>query len=92
MRISIEDKLQRRELILKTLCRNDGLTEAELTQALGLERRTINNHLRWLQETGQARKTGLIWYANVSKSAQLIDKIIVLLNELKQELENDPTL
>lgn len=86
MRISAEDKLARRELILKTLCQSDGLTELELTEALGLERRTINNHLRWLRQSGQVRKDGLIWYANTSKSAQIIDKIIALLNELKKEL------
>lgn len=87
MRISIEDKQAKRNLILKTLCRNDGLTELELTHALGLQRKDINNHLRWLRESGQVRKDGLFWYAVKSRKIQIIDQIITLLNELKQEIE-----
>lgn len=86
MKISVEEKIQRRERILNVLAQSGGLTEAELTAQTGLERRTLNNHLRWLQQAGQVRKDGLVWYARHSKAIRIIDQIIDLLNQLKDEL------
>lgn len=89
MKISAEDKLQRRDRILKAIIHAGGLTEAELTEQLGLERRTVNNYLRGLQQTERVHKDGLIWYAKSNKAMQIIDQIIELLQQLKDELKGE---
>lgn len=55
-------RLQRLERIYLLLMRHGlGLTEAEIADEMGLERRTINNYLRKLETQGKAYKDGLYW-------------------------------
>ena len=39
-----------------------GLTEAEIAEETGLDRRTVNNYLRELDEDGHAHKKGRKWF------------------------------
>jgi len=56
-------KQQRLERICLLLTRNArGISEAEITDELGLERRTVNNYLRELELQGKAFKDGLYWF------------------------------
>ena len=40
-----------------------GLTETELEQATGVQRRTLNNYLRALEDEGKVYKDGVVWVA-----------------------------
>lgn len=42
----------------------DGLTEQELAQLLGIQRRTLNNYLRGLEQGEQAYREGRVWHAD----------------------------
>ena len=65
-------KQQRRERISLLLGRHGrGLTEAEIADELGLERRTTNNYLRELEYEGKALKEGLYWYPLRLKESRL---------------------
>lgn len=41
-----------------------GIRESELAEELGWERRTLNNYLRQLQQSGKAYKEGCDWHAD----------------------------
>lgn len=40
-----------------------GITEGELEDAIGIQRRTVNNYLRELEYEGKIYKEGLLWFA-----------------------------
>jgi len=40
----------------------DGVTEAGISEASAIERKTVNNYLRDLQRDGRIHKAGLRWY------------------------------
>lgn len=62
-RITEKTKQQRIERLILLLNRHArGVTEAEIAEELGLQRRTINNYLRDLEIEGKAFKDGLYWY------------------------------
>ena len=83
MRRPKADTQARQQKILDVLAQNDGMTEAALVEATGLQRRTINNHLRAMQKMNQVGKDGLLWRLVQDKRILLIDKIVKLLEELK---------
>jgi len=65
-------KQQRLDRIHLLLARNArGITEAEIADEMGLERRTANNYLRELEFQGKAIKDGLYWYPLVLKESRL---------------------
>jgi CRISPR-associated endonuclease/helicase Cas3 len=65
-------KQQRLDRIHLLLARNArGITEAEIADEMGLERRTANNYLRELEFQGKAFKDGLYWYPLVLKESRL---------------------
>lgn len=39
-----------------------GLTETEIAEETGLDRRTVNNYLRELDQEGEAHKKGRKWF------------------------------
>ena len=41
-----------------------GLSESEIADALGWDRRTANNHLRNLENGGHIYKEGRLWYTD----------------------------
>lgn len=41
-----------------------GIREAELSEELGWQRRTLNNYLRDLEQEDQAHREGRSWFAN----------------------------
>ncbi len=61
-----------KERVYLTLRRNPmGLKEAELTNLMELERRTLNNYLRALETEGKVYKDGVLWIALPYDQAQL---------------------
>lgn len=62
----------RKERVFLCLRRNPmGLTEAELVEETGFERRTLNNYLRDLEMEGKIYKDGLLWMALPYDRAEL---------------------
>lgn len=62
----------RKERVFLHLRRNAlGLTEAELAEELGFERRTVNNYLRELELEGKVYKEGTLWLALPYEKAEL---------------------
>ena len=41
-----------------------GIREKEISEELGVDRRTINNYLRELQDEGKASHDGWVWYGD----------------------------
>ncbi len=41
----------------------NGLTEADLEQLMGIQRRTLNNYLHGLWDKGKVYKEGILWFA-----------------------------
>jgi predicted DNA-binding transcriptional regulator YafY len=71
-RIDESTKLQRLERISLLLMRNArGLTEGEIAEEIRMERRSINNYLRELEDQGKAFKDGLYWFPLVLKESRL---------------------
>jgi CRISPR-associated endonuclease/helicase Cas3 len=65
-------KQQRLERLHLLLTRHPlGLTEAELAEETGLERRSVNNYLRELETQGRAYKDGLYWLPFLLKEGHL---------------------
>jgi CRISPR-associated endonuclease/helicase Cas3 len=65
-------KLRRLERLDLLLTRNArGLTEAEIAEELGLERRSVNNYLRELEDRGKVFKDGLYWFPLTLKEGRL---------------------
>ena len=65
-------KQQRLDQIHLMLSRHTlGLTEAEIADEIGLERRTTNNYLRELETQGKAYKDGLYWIPFKLKESRL---------------------
>jgi len=62
-RISERTKMERRQLILDVVNRNDGIPESEIESLTGLQRRTVNNYLRELAQRGMVERRGWNWYA-----------------------------
>ena len=62
-RIPEHTKLERMRRVEALLRRADGLTEREIAEALGFDRRTVNNYLRELELEGRVEKDGRFWYA-----------------------------
>lgn len=84
-RITKQDKERTSELILDTLIDLDGATESKLESKTGLQRRNINNYLRAMLEEELVFKMGMKWHANVDKKTTRINRIIKLLEELKED-------
>ena len=62
----------RKERVFLCLRRNTfGLTEAELADEIGFERRTLNNYLRDLEMEGKIYKDGTLWLALPYEKAEL---------------------
>ena len=71
-RIDDEDKRNRSERIYLLLTRNArGLTEGEIAEEVRIDRRTVNNYLRELEQHGRAFKDGIYWYPLVLKESRL---------------------
>lgn len=87
-RLTQQDKAATRERILLYLESIGNATEAELSEALGIERRTVNNYLRDALASGEVTKDGLVWSIQASKVIRLIDQLILNLQELRKELSN----
>ena len=85
-RLTQQDKAATRERILRSLESIGNATEAELSEALGIDRRTVNNYLRDALASGEASKDGLVWSIQASKVVRLIDQLIISLQELRTEL------
>ncbi|MGB8213616.1 MAG: CRISPR-associated helicase Cas3' [Anaerolineales bacterium] len=64
-----EGRLERMHLLLARNAR--GITEGEIAEEMGLERRTANNYLRELEYQGRAFKDGLYWFPLVLKESRL---------------------
>ncbi|HBY98877.1 MAG TPA: hypothetical protein DEP84_33845 [Chloroflexi bacterium] len=61
-RISSEAERQRRERIWIAVQRHpQGITEAEVADFVGVERRTVNNYLNKLEAEGKIYKDGTLW-------------------------------
>jgi CRISPR-associated endonuclease/helicase Cas3 len=56
-------RAQRLERLWVLLQRHAGLSEAELAEMLQIERRTLNNYLRELENEGKVYKEGRLWFA-----------------------------
>jgi len=57
------EKLARSSVILQLLRRHRlGLREVEIADELRLERRTVNNYLRELDEQQKAHRHGRLWF------------------------------
>ena len=41
-----------------------GMREKEISEELGVDRRTINNYLRELEDEGKASHDGWVWYGD----------------------------
>ena len=87
-RLTQQDKAATRERILLHLEAIGNATEAELSETLGIDRRTINNYLRDALADGVATKDGLVWSVQASNVVRLIDQLIINLQELRKELSN----
>ena len=87
-RLTQQDKAATRERILLHLEASGNETEAELSEALAIDRRTVNNYLRDALADGVATKDGLVWSVQASKVVRLIDQLISNLQELRKELSN----
>lgn len=57
---SLQSRLDRVDRLLQQHL--DGLSEAEIAQRLGFERRTTHNYLRELEAQGKTEKEGKLWY------------------------------
>jgi CRISPR-associated endonuclease/helicase Cas3 len=65
-------RLQRLERISLVLTRNSrGLTEGEIADEMRMERRSVNNYLRDLENQGKAFKDGLYWFPLALKESKL---------------------
>ena len=87
-RLTQQDKAATRERILLHLEAIGNATEAELSETLGIDRRTVNNYLRDALADGTVTKDGLVWSVQASKVVRLIDQLIISLQELRKELSN----
>lgn len=64
-RLKAGEREERRRTVLRWLARfRWGVREAELSQELGWERRTLNNYLRDLERSRQAHREGRAWFAH----------------------------
>ena len=63
-RLTQQDKAATRERILLYLESIDGATEAELSEALGIDRRTVNNYLRDALASGEVTSEDSITHWN----------------------------
>lgn len=71
-RIDDNTKQQRLERIHILLARNArGVTEGEIADEINLERRTVNNYLRELEDQGKAFKDGIYWFPLVLGESRL---------------------
>jgi CRISPR-associated endonuclease/helicase Cas3 len=65
-------KQQRLERLCLLLARHPrGAAEAEIADEIGLERRTVNNYLRELEDQGKVFKDGMYWFPLVLKESRL---------------------
>jgi CRISPR-associated endonuclease/helicase Cas3 len=63
---------ERVERVLLTVRANaEGLTEAEIAEMLGLQRRSVNNYLRELEYTGQVYRESGLWLPSRSDQMRL---------------------
>lgn len=77
-RIPGDAKSERQERLLFELRRHpDGLSEAELSDLLGLDRRTVNNYLREMEPEGQLYKEGALWFFDPESETQLLRPLVV---------------
>lgn len=83
-RTTKQDTERTTRLILDTLISLDGATESELEELTGLQRRNINNYLRAMRDEELVFKMGLKWHANISRKTWVINQIVKLLEELKE--------
>ena len=61
-RITNDDKQDVASKILLVIAEHkDGIRESELSDLIGIERRTIHNYLKRLQTAGRVRKDGYNW-------------------------------
>ena len=71
-RIDDTAKQQRLDRIHLILTRNSrGLNEAEIADEVNIDRRTVNNYLRELNDQGNAYKDGIYWYPLVLRESRL---------------------
>lgn len=70
-KISEESKQRNKEQLLMLIRRHNGLREAEITDLLSIERRTVNNYLNELEREGKVYKDGLYWLVSEHASTWL---------------------
>lgn len=70
-RVNEETKQRNKEQVLMLIRRHNGLREAEITDLLAIERRTVNNYLNELEREGKVYKDGLHWLASEHASTWL---------------------
>lgn len=65
-----------------------GITEAEISEALNLERRTVNNYLREMAAADGVYKNGRHWYTDEPDELDAIrDEIVSAIDKLVEYLK-----
>jgi DNA-directed RNA polymerase specialized sigma24 family protein len=62
-RLFAGEKELKQDDVLQLLRAHDGLSEVEIAEMLGWDRRTANNYLRDLLAEWQIHKEGRLWFA-----------------------------
>lgn len=89
-RISVQSTTNRTQRILKIVLSSmpDGITEGEMSEALKLGRRTINNYLRELAAQGVIRKQGLLWHLTAESELDAIrNELVSVIDRLFEYLK-----
>ena len=89
-RITNDDKQDVASKILLVIAEHkDGIRESELSELIGIERRTIHNYLKRLQATGRVRKDGCNWNSTNADldaiESDLVDVIHRLFDYLRKK-------